>query len=233
MSEVVSYHVLHFPLDPSSRRVRLALAEKGLNFELTTEPPWERRPALMALNPAGEVPVLQIKQADKPDESVVLCGVDSICEYIEETAGGPLLLGNTAIKRAETRRLVAWFDRKFAAEVTDCLLGEKALRGLRGQGGPDPVFLRVGYANIHYHLDYIAWLCERRRWLAGEAISMADLAAAAHLSALDYLGDVPWDAHAGAREWYARLKSRPAFRPLLGDHVPGIAAAAHYADLDF
>jgi len=74
---------------------------------------------------------------------------------------------------------------------------------------------------------------ERRRWLAGENFSLADITAAAHLSTLDYLGDVPWDNHEPAKEWYARIKSRPSFRPLLADHIPGAPPPKHYADLDF
>ena len=82
-------------------------------------------------------------------------------------------------------------------------------------------------------LAYIGYLVDRRRWLAGDFFSIADITAAAHLSTLDYLGDVPWDGHDLAREWYARIKSRPSFRAILADHVPGLPPPKHYADLDF
>ena len=85
--------------------------------------------------------------------------------------------------------------------------------------------MRAGLANIHLHLEYIAYLFERRNWLAGEALSLADIAAAAQLSVLDYLGDVPWDRHPGAKLWYSRIKSRPSFRPLLADRLPGLKPA--------
>ena len=86
---------------------------------------------------------------------------------------------------------------------------------------------------MHSHLDYIGWLTERRNWLAGDHLSIADLAAAGHLSGLDYLGDVPWDDHPAAKEWYMRIKSRPSFRPLLTERMPSVTAARHYAELDF
>jgi glutathione S-transferase len=50
---------------------------------------------------------------------------------------------------------------------------------------------------------------------------------------LDYLGDVPWSEAQGAREWYAKMKSRPSFRPILADRVVGINPPAHYDDPDF
>ena len=217
----------HFALQPFSRKVRIVLREKHLEFDLQDEKPWERRDAFLTLNPAGEVPVLV-----EPDGSSLI-GSTAICEFLDEVYPDPPMLGATPLGRAEVRRLVAWFDVKFYREVTTNLLEEKIFRRLAGLGGPESEALRAGSANIHYHLDYIAWLTDRRTWLAGDDFSLADAAAAAHLSALDYIGDVPWARHAEAKDWYARVKSRPSFRPLLADHLPGVSPPRHYADLDF
>ena len=113
------------------------------------------------------------------------------------------------------------------------MIEEKINKRFLKLGQPNASAIRAGLANIHYHLDYIAWLCDRRRWLGGERFSLADIAAAAHLSAVDYLGDVPWEAYPEAKDWYARLKSRPSFRPLLADLIPGAPPPKHSADLDF
>jgi glutathione S-transferase len=112
-------------------------------------------------------------------------------------------------------------------------VGEKIMKRFLRAGTPDSRAIRAGKTNVHTHLDYIGWLTERRNWLAGEALSVADIAAAAHLSCLDYLGDVPWEDHPAAKDWYARIKSRPSFRPILADHLPGEPPPKHYADLDF
>jgi glutathione S-transferase len=217
----------HFCLQPASRKLRILLKEKSLEFELQAENAWERREAFLALNHAGEVPVLV-----EPD-GTTLADATAIAEYLDEMFPEPPLLGKTPLARAEVRRLVGWFDVKFNREVTVNLLDQKILRRLSGNGGPDSQAIRAGNANIHYHLEYIAWLADRRNWLAGDDFSLADIAAAAHLSALDYIGDVPWDRHADAKNWYARVKSRPSFRALLADGLPGISPPAHYADLDF
>ncbi|MFQ5467554.1 MAG: glutathione S-transferase family protein, partial [Kiloniellaceae bacterium] len=145
----------------------------------------------------------------------------------------PPLIGDSPLDRAETRRLIEWFDIKFAHEVSANLIEERITKRFLGLGSPNPSAIRAGLANVHYHLDYIGWLCDRRQWLAGQAFSLADIAAAAHVSAVDYLGDVPWNEHGGARDWYARVKSRPSLRSILADHVPGAAPPKHYADLDF
>jgi len=226
---VATYHLYHHPLIAAARFVRLALAEKGVSCALVVEKPWDPSPVLRQLNAAAEVPVLVVEQ---DGDKQVLAESSAIVEYLDETHTGTLL-GKTPIERAETRRLVAWFMRKMQAEVTDLLVGEKALKRLCGQGEPDSSVIRAGCANIRGHLEYIGWLSERRNWLSGEALTYADLAAGAHLSVIDYMGDVPWNDFPFAKEWYARLKSRPSFRSILGDHIVGFPPPPHYADLDF
>jgi glutathione S-transferase len=215
------------PLSPFSRKVRLALAEKRIPFDLRLERVWERREEFLTLNPACTVPVLQ------DANGLVLVDSYAICEYLDEAYPDTPLLGRTLAERAEVRRLVAWFDQKFYMEVTRNLLHEKQMKRLLGRGNPDAAAIRAGYANLKPHLEYIGWLAETRAWLAGPALSLADLAAAAHLSALDYIGDVDWTLNDAAKDWYARIKSRPAFRAVLTDRVSGLAPPAHYADLDF
>jgi glutathione S-transferase len=219
----VLYHSL---LSATSRKVRVVLAEKNLDFTMKAEKPWERRPEFLALNPAGEVPVLI-------DNDDVIAGTEAIVEYLDEMYREKMLFGINPLDRAEVRRLVSWFDGKMNREVTENLIGEKIMKRRVGEGQPNSQAIRAGHANLPHHLDYIAYLVERRRWLAGDFFSVADITAAAHISTLDYLGDVPWDEHEPAREWYARIKSRPSFRAILADHEPGLPPPKHYADLDF
>jgi glutathione S-transferase len=217
----------HLWLSPFSRKIRIVLQEKGLDFSMKVEKVWERRDEFLALNPAGEVPVLI-----EPD-GTVLAEAGTIAEYLDEVYRDKLLLGLNPLDRAEVRRLVAWFDVKMNRETTEPLLGEKFMKRFLGFGTPDSAVIRAGKANLRYHLDYISYLTERRRWLGGDHFSLADITAAAHLSALDYLDDIAWDEHEAAKEWYARVKSRPSFRPILADHIPGAPPPRHYADLDF
>ncbi len=217
----------HLPLSPYARKVRLVLAEKRLPFELRAEKVWERRSEYLELNPAGTVPTLI------EDNGLIIPDSAVICEYLDEAYPDGSLMGRTLAERIEVRRLSAWFDGKFAAEVTQNLYGEKYLRRLTHRGNPDPAAIRTGYTALRYHLDYIGWLAETRKWLAGSALSMADFAAAAHLSTLDFIGELDWSISPPARYWYARMKSRPSFRGILADRVPGNNPPTHYADLDF
>jgi len=227
----------HLWLCPYARKVRIVLAEKKLPFELELEKIWERRDAFLALNPAGEVPVLIEANGDgdggEDAPPRIIADSVAICEYLEESVPEPALLDGDAGTRAEIRRLTAWFDQKFQREVTVNLVDEKINKRFLGLGAPSSAAIRAGHTNIATHLAYIEYLIERRNWLAGETFSLADIAAAAQISCVDYVGDVPWDGFPEARTWYARLKSRPSMRPILADHIPGIPPPKHYADPDF
>ncbi len=217
----------HLPLSPFCRKVRITLGEKSLPIELREERVWDRKRDFLALNPAGKVPVLEM------ENNHVLADSQAICEFLEEMVPSPSLLGTTPEARAETRRLIAWFDDKFYREVTQHIYGEKVLRRQTGGGSPDSVALRAGRTNVAHHLNYIAWLCDRRTWLAADHFSLADITAGAHISVLDFLGDIDWDRFEGAKLWYQRIKSRPSFRSLLADRVNGFQPPPHYANLDF
>ena len=225
----------HYPLCPHSRFVRLLLAEYGLEPVLIEERAFERRREFLMLDPAGQTPVLVEENAS------VVPGAGPIAEYIDETRGLALgdqrLLPSEPRGRVEVRRLLDWFNVKFYNEVSRYLVTEKVYKRFmtaeQGGGAPDMDLIRAARANVRYHMRYIGFLLEDRNWLAGDRLSYADLAAAAHVSCIDFLGDAPWDEDERARLWYARMKSRPSFRAILADRVQRLTAAPHYANLDF
>ncbi len=215
----------HFSLSPACRKVRLSLAEKKIEVELIEERHWEKGTEFLRRNPAGKVPILQMGKRMMAESA-------AICEYLEETNPEPCLMPSRPEARYEVRRLVGWFDDKFFNEVTKNLLYERVHKKIMGLS-PESRNIKEGARAIKYHLDYMGWLLDQRRWLAGDVMTLADFAAAAHLSALDYVSDVDWNRNANVHEWYSKIKSRPAFRSLLADNLPGFPPPAHYADLDF
>lgn len=220
----------HFPLDPASRQVRLALGEKRLAFSEVVVRYWERPKEFARLNPSGVTPVL-VEGAGP--QAVVLCESRAILDHLEEVHPEPALLGAEPAERGEARRLMQWFDRKFEFEASGYILYEKLEKRLLGLGAPELGNLRRGREGLKTHLHYVDALLQAREWLAGRRLSLADFAAAAHFSVLDYFGDVPWAEFPAVKTWYMKLKSRPAFRPLLADRWPGLTPVPHYDDLDF
>ncbi len=225
----------HHPTSAGSRYIRLVLAEYGQTAEFSEVRPWERRPEFLKMNPAGTLPVLL------DDEGDPVCGGAIAGEYLDETLGAMMrdkrLMPENPHARAEVRRLVDWFLQKFELEVARYLVGERIhkllMRNEEGGGAPDAALIRAGRVNLKNHLKYVGWLASSRNWLGGNRVSQADLAAAAALSVMDYLGEIDWASEPAARDWYVRMKSRPSFRPLLADKITGLPPASHYIDLDF
>src|SRR3954469_5006277 len=243
------FTLLHHPFCPHSRFIRLALGEVGRDLRLVEERVWERREGFLALNPAGTTPVLTT------DGFPPMPGAGVIAEYLDEAHGAALgerrllpvamaegaeggrLLPVAMAERVEVRRLLAWFNEKFFEEASGPLVTERIYKRFmsegNGGGAPEMDVIRAAKLNVRYHLAYIGWLARTRNFLAGDRLSYADLVAAAHLSAIDYLGDVPWGEDDAAKAWYARVKSRPSFRPLLSEWLAGVPASRTYVDLDF
>jgi glutathione S-transferase len=222
------WQVHQFPLCPFSRKVRLLLGEKGVGYDLVRESPWARRDEFLDLNPAGQTPVLV-----EVNQGVTLINSSAICEYFEETVDQAPMISGTAPNRAEIRRLTAWFDEQFYGQVVAPLLHERMEKRLVHRTAPDAAVLRQAMKNANTLLDYVDWLLDHRNWLAGAQLSMADLAAAAHISVADYLGGIDWRSHEQTKGWYSGLKSRPSFRPLLSERMEVVTPPLHYDKVDF
>lgn len=221
------WHLLQFPLCPFSRKVRLLLGEKAVGYDLVRENPWERRDEFVDLNPAAQTPVMV------GEAKLVLIDSSAICEYFEETVNKAPMIGGTARDRAEVRRLVAWLDHQLYGDVVAPLMHERLLKRIIHRQTPDARVLREAMKNAHSHFDYLDYLLDRHNWIAGATLSLADLAAAAQISVADYLGGIDFKGHEPMKRWYAAMKSRPSFRPLLSERMEGVAPPAHYDKVDF
>ena len=218
--------LIHHPISPAGRKIRLQMAEKKMLFILREEEPWKLSDDIYKLNPAGELPIFL-------SDGNVIAGNYAISEYLEEASSDvPMIFGDTK-QKAEIRRLVDWFDNKFFKEVYRNIVFEKVHKRFANGMAPDSKTLKMGINNLMYHLEYIEWLLEKRQYLAADTVSLADLSAAAELSIIDYLGSVPWDDFKTAKLWYSKMKSRPSFKDILKDNIRGILPAKHYTNLDF
>jgi glutathione S-transferase len=222
------WQLYQFPLCPFSRKVRLMLAEKAVPHELVRVSPWVDDDDFADLTPARQTPVLV-----EASKGIVLIDSDAMSEYFEETIDRAPMIPGTAVNRAEIRRLVNWFDGKLYNDAVAMLMHERMLKRLVSREPPDAGQLRKAMTAIDGHLDYLDYLLDHRRWLAGPVLTLADLAAAAHLSVADYLGGIDWRGHEQTVDWYAVMKSRPSFRPLLAERMEVIMPPAHYDKPDF
>ena len=215
------------PLSPFSRKVSFFLREKNIDFEIRNEPVWEKREKFIKLNPAGKVPVFI------DDDGIAISESNAICEFIEEKTPEPNLIGKDIYSKAEIRRIVGWFDDKFAKEVMSKLIYEKIFKNFSNLGAPDSQVIQDGVRNLRNHMQYICFLIEKRKWLAGDDFSLADITAASFISAIDYIGDIAGEDYQEAKTWYVRIKSRKSFKPILEEKIANFPPVKHYSNLDF
>lgn len=218
--------LVHSSISPHCRKIRILMAEKKMLFVLKEENPWALSQDILKINPAGELPVFIF-------DGNIISGNYAITEFLEETYTQNRFISGSNKERAEIRRLVDWFDNKFYREVYQYIAGEKIYKRFALKQPPESKRIKAGLNNLKFHLEYIEWIVERNNYLGGNEISMADISAAAQLSVIDYLGDVPWEDFKNAKLWYSKIKSRPSFKEILNDRIKGIYPAKNYANLDF
>ena len=214
----------HMPLSPFARAVRVALREKQISAELANVMPLHLQ--------SGNIPSDQPRLVD--ENKLEICGSYAILEYLDEGYPTPPLIGRALAIRAEVRRLMQWFDTAFYQEIVYPIMFERVyLRMFSTAEPPNGEVIRNCKKQLGMYMDYIADMAQARCWLAGEQFSMADIVAASHISVLDYMGDIPWEQYHRTKEWYALIKSRPSFRPLLADRVRSFRPPSHYDNPDF
>ncbi len=218
--------LIHHSTSPQSRKARLIMAEKKMLFVLQEEEPWNLSERTKQINPAQDLPILVF-------DGNVISGNYAITEYLEESNPQYKLLPDTPKERAEVRKIMEWFDTKFHNEVYKYIVAEKVIKRFHLKEAPNSKILKAGLNNLKYHMEYVEFLSDRYKYLAGNELTLADLTVAAHLSILDYLGDIPWDEYKNAKLWYAKIKSRPSFRDILKDNIRGIHPSSNYTNLDF
>ena len=218
--------LVHHSTVPQSRKIRLIMAEKKMLFVLKDEEPWNLSSEIKNINPSGELPILIF-------DGSVISGNYAITEYLEESNPQYKLLPEDAKSRAEVRRIVEWFDNKFYNEVYKYIVTEKITKRFQYKLAPNSKMLKAGLNNLRFHMEYIDYLADRNSYLAGNSLTLADLTVAAHLSIIDYLGDIPWEEYKNAKLWYAKIKSRPSFKEILRDNIKGIPPSSNYTNLDF
>lgn len=222
------YRIYHYPLCPFSRKVRVALHEKQIPFHPTVEYFWERRDSFIKLNTMGTVPFLM------GEPHTLISHSQTIIEFLEEAHPDLPLMPQGPVERAEVRRICAWFDDKFYREVSEYILNDKVYKFFKTGVTPNASILKIARSNISYHLDYIEFLLSIKTWLGGNEFSIADITAACHISSLDYLSEIPWESNRPLfKEWYSVVKSRPSFREILLDYIPGFEPSKTYSLLDF
>jgi glutathione S-transferase len=229
------YRLYHYPICPLSRTIRVMLAYKSVPYIAVIENFWEKREKFCIINPTSEVPFLAIKRDDasSDQQTLLIFGINAIISYLEEKYTDNSLIFGTLSYRAEIRKMCEWFNSKFYLEVSKYIINERIYSWYKSQRSPDLQLIKLARLNLESHLNFLANILSKRDFVGCNDFSLADIVAACHISSLDYLGEINWQNYSLVKDWYSIIKSKPSFRDLLYDTLPGFKASAWYRELDF
>lgn len=185
---------------PYARKIRVALAEKSLPFELEVDIPWLADTRVPSYNPLGKVPALVADDGELWFDSPV------IAEYLD-TLAGPLLLPADRAAALPVRQAEALADG-----ITDAAVAA-FLEGMRPAERQDPAAIERQLGKISRGLAVLEARVAQRKGCAGEALSIADIAIGCTLGYLDFrFAHLGWRAsHPQLAAWAAGLLARPSF----------------------
>jgi glutathione S-transferase len=186
---------------PYARKVRIALAEKGLRYELVTEVPWDADASAPLYNPLGKIPVLI------PDDGEPVFESSFILEWLEAKHPAPPLVPADADGRLAARRLEVIADG--VCDATVLTLFER----MRGDGCSAPWLARQRRKIEDGTAALARAVAPGARFALGDSFGLADIAIGSALGYRDVrLPDFGWKAsHPALSDWFARLSERPSF----------------------
>jgi glutathione S-transferase len=216
--------IYDWPTGPYPARVRIALAELGLQDQVrfVSINLWKgehKTPAFLAKSYSGALPVLELS------DGTLIAECTAITQYLDALNGAPILTGVTP----RDKGVIHMMNKRAEIELLDAVSAyfHHATPGL----GPDVEL----YQNVEWGLrqreravrgmHYFDEVLQQQPYIAGEAFSMADIAVIGGLIFADLL-DLPTPAGCDSlRAWYARMNARPSVQTRLTLSLPALASA--------
>lgn len=207
------------------------MSELEIEYSMSREDYWLRRGEFLSNNPSASLPILVIEEDGQKLGPII--GYYPIVEFLHEKFDKFYLMPDNFILLSEIRKYIFWFNDKFFREVTKVIVDEKVIRPLTRSGEPRSDYLRAAKNNLNHHFKILENILENNSYLVSDKVTLADIVAASHVSIVDYFGEIQWDLWPLIKHWYSILKSRPAFRLVLADRIPGLNPPSYYLDPDF
>lgn len=204
------------PLSPFVRKVRVFLAEKGLDYDLEMILPFGKQPDWYKdLNPLGRIPAFKDGDLSLADSSV-------ICQYLEDQYPElPPLLGNDPEQRAQVRWLEKYADYEIAPLSTFCVFRNRVLKTSMGKASDELAVATTMNEKLPPHFDYLESQLGNKQFFVGESLTLADLAIASQWVNMQH-GDECIDASRWPKlaQHCERLRSRSSMQTVLtGEHA--------------
>ena len=199
--------LLYNSIGPNPRAVRMFMAERGIELpkvEVDLMAGENRREPYLSKNPSGQCPALQL------DDGSVISEITTICEYLDETAPGPSLIGNTPQERAETRMWTRRIDLNILEPMANGFRFAEGLKLFENRIRCIPQAADDLKATAQDGLAWLDRLIEGKEFVCGDRLTMADILLFAFV---DFFAGVKQPLNQELQNlgaWYERMKARPS-----------------------
>ncbi|MBI3302243.1 MAG: glutathione S-transferase family protein [Deltaproteobacteria bacterium] len=197
--------IYDFTHAPNPRKVRVYLAEKGIQVPLQKVDLMageQRSPEFLKINPLGGVPVLEL------DDGTIIPESLAIIEYFEELYPNPPLMGTDPVSRARVRAYERRCEQGVLAQAATMFQHTNPF--FAGRVDQTPKVAEIAQKNLTARLAWLNDELKDREWVAGDKISIADitlLIAVDFSRASQYTLDPAWT---NLIRWHNAMKARPS-----------------------
>ena len=205
-------------LSPVVRKVRVVLAEKGIDYTLEQINPFNPPPEFLAISPLKRIPVL--RDTDLPEPNT-LADSSVICDYLEHKYPAPPLYPSDPYLRGRALWLEEYADSAVGACVTRGLFFERVVKRMMRKPTDEEVCRQTLTVTLPPLLGYLEKELGTNDYFVGNAFSIADISLATMLVNFSHAGETldaaRWPALAA---YSARLQERASFKTLIAEERP-------------
>lgn len=194
-------------IGPNPRVVKMFMAEKGIDIpleEIDLMGGANRQEDYLKINPAGQLPALQL------DNGNIISEITTICEYLEEKNPSPVLVGSTAEERAETRMWVRRIDLGICEPLANGFRFSEGLPLFQSRMRCLPEAADGLKACAQDKIEWLNGQLEGKEWIAGDRFSLADILLFGFLDFGASVGQAINPDHKNVVAWFDRVKARPS-----------------------
>lgn len=205
-------------LSPFVRKVRVVLAEKGLKYEHDPVNPFQPPPSFLEISPLKRIPVL--RDTDLPEPNT-LPDSSIICDYLEHKCPAPPLYPRDAYARARALWFEEYADTTLAQNIGLGLFFERVVKKLLRQQTDENVCATTLKEKVPPVFDYLNKEIGARKFIVGDALSIADIAVCTHLVNFRHAGEaVDADRWPNLAHYSAAILGRPSFKTCIDEETP-------------
>ncbi|MFO1130090.1 MAG: glutathione S-transferase family protein [Rickettsiales bacterium] len=218
---------------PLSRQVRILLEENELKnsiIKYNKNLSEEQKNLFLKKNPFNIMPFLVVKN-NINNATFEVYGISNCINIVNSKCKN--LIPSDLEKKIITNNLLYVINTNFFEEITKIIIYEKITKYSVYKKAPDSLILSNVRKNLIKYLNYFAKMINVNTNLSTEQLSLADIALFSHISLLDYVNEIDWNKHEILKEWYLIIKSKPNFRKVLNEFIPGFVPSYSYKNLDF